>query len=630
MFELIDASAVTANRALPDWLGQRIRNNTLSLSDRGPGGGYVWSVQGVFAPPIGAPQPALASPVSTHPDYWYSIPFIVAPSPFQTNLRIIVQGIPSGPGVRVRLWCEGVASASSPAWATGTTRTLSVAIPRNTSTGADLRCALLVQSLVGDLDGTAPLVTAQDLYLEAGTATAPNDWEAAHKLVELTSAGGGSELRGLQGQTRYHVIRYRDMNPNDRFTVWPSPDRNLVVGGSVTGVTASVYALGTLTLASIQVATTIGRIQGIPDVSATSPSQYVRANWLATLARAVKGLLLQPQYAWIGGVGGVDRSTGTGSLGQTTIPYRLWGAQVRRDTSPVVVLRTAVRAREGVAGIILSIMYQSAATVSVTVEFDGTASTTTELGGSPATATDRDQSSESGTLHWRHKGYTRDQCSSQDLGLHGTEVEAYDCDTARLTMATIVVPWPDGYTPTVGAIVRVEVSAVSTDAYIAAQTVRELVFESTGLPLSITPPIVAPLQEIVAASFSAMRDRLNTAYARLVRCVYSEWGDPLGSFQPAAGTTGVVSIEYRTSPDLPAGTVLRMTSDAEATAAGTLTLVLGNGVGTATSVHGARGVLVANLAIASNTVYTLTITATAAGVGAIGNIYLLRIEEVTP
>jgi hypothetical protein len=108
--------------------------------------------------------------------------------------------------------------------------------------------------------------------------------------------------------------------------------------------------------------------------------------------------------------------------------------------------------------------------------------------------------------------------------------------------------------------------------------------------------------------------------------VYSEWGDPLCAFTLPLATVSVLTTEYRTSPDLPAGTVLRLTSDAEATAGGTLTISFNIGGAPVTSVHGVRGVLTADLAIASDTVYTLTVTALFAG--AVANIYLLRIEEV--
>jgi hypothetical protein len=175
----------------------------------------------------------------------------------------------------------------------------------------------------------------------------------------------------------------------------------------------------------------------------------------------------------------------------------------------------------------------------------------------------------------------------------------------------------------------VQVSAsCEGNAYIASQTVFELVTDTSSLVADMNSPVIMPLQEILAPSWAAMKDRLDAGYARLLRCVYSEWGDPMTSCTPRLTAQTVVVTLYQTSPDLPAGTVLRLTSDAEATAGGTLTLTLTDGVSSDTSVHGARGVLTADLAVTSDTVYTLTVTALAAGVGSVGNIYLLRIEEV--
>ena len=629
MFEEIDADAVAVDAALPDWFGQRIRGNVLALADRGPGGGYTWSRQAGGG--LVTLVESLPSPVSTHPDVWYSIPFTVAPSPFQTSIRIIVRGTVAGAGVNVRLWCEGAVSGASAAWTSGSSRTLTVAIPRR-GAGDDLRCALLVKSEVGSLVDSDALLSATDRFLTAATAAAGSVRRATHQLVELTTTGTGSELYGVQGETRYHAIRAQNNATEDEFEVWPRPDRSLQAGTAVTGITASVYALGTLTLASIQVATITGQVLGIAAVSATSPSQFVRAEWLSRLARSARALLVQPQYAWIGGVAGVTRSTGTTSTAQTAIPYRLWGALVSGNTSPVVVLQTAMRARSGVGGVVVVLMYSSGSALNVTVDFDeGTADASVELGASPGYATDRDRLSDPGTLHWRHSTLTRDQCSSQDLGVHGTELAGYDCDTARLTLVRIVTPWPSGYTPTPGALVRVKVSAsCDGDAYIASQTVFELVTDTAALVPQMVSPSIMPLQEILAPSWAAMKDRLDAGYARLLRCVYSEWGDPLCAFTPSLATVSVLTLEYRTSPDLPAGTVLRMTSDSEATTGGTLTLTLTDGVSSDTSVHGARGVLTADLAVTSDTVYTLGVTALLAGGGSVGNIYLLRIEEVTP
>lgn len=636
MFEVIHSSATTANRALPTWVGQRLRGNVLALAERGPGGGYTWSREsgGDVVELTVTPTGSLPSPVSTHPDYWYSVPFLVVPSPYQTEVRIIVRGTVTGAGVQVRLWCEGAVSAVSPAWTSGTSRTMTVDIPRR-APGTDVRCALLVRSRRGDEVDDGPLAEVSPRYLRTSTAVVSGgtDRRAAHYLVELSSTGTASEGYGLQGETRYHSIRAHHDGSHDEWEVWPRPDRSLEVSGATTGITATVYELGTLTLASIQVATVTGQVRGIAADSATYPTKLVFAEWLTRMARYARGLLLQPQYAWIGGVAGVERSTGTLSIAQAPIPYRLWGAQLRLDTSPVVVLRTALRARDGVAGVAVSLLYSSASAVSVVVDFDEGAAdaTVVELGASPRSAVDRDRIGDPGTLHWRHMPLTRDQCSSQDLGLHGAELEGYDCDTARLTPVRLLVPWPEGYTPTPGELVRIQVSASTRgEAYIAAQTVLELLTD--GFVPQMANPVIAPVREILAPSWDALRQRLNAGYARLVRCVYSEWGDPLGTYTPlSSGAASTVAVtEYRTSPDLPAGTVLRMTCDAEAASGGTLTVSFLDGVSTVTTAHGARSVLTADLAAASDTVYTLGITALVTGSGSVGRIYLLRIEEVTP
>jgi hypothetical protein len=102
--------------------------------------------------------------------------------------------------------------------------------------------------------------------------------------------------------------------------------------------------------------------------------------------------------------------------------------------------------------------------------------------------------------------------------------------------------------------------------------------------------------------------------------MYSEAADPLVTVSPVAGVAGLVALTVRTSPDLPAGSELRLTVDAQRIDIG----------GSFTLTFGGRSVQSADLAVLSDTVYTLTITGEANASPANGIIYLLRIEEITP
>ena len=144
-------------------------------------------------------------------------------------------------------------------------------------------------------------------------------------------------------------------------------------------------------------------------------------------------------------------------------------------------------------------------------------------------------------------------------------------------------------------------------------------------------PAIAPLQPIETVSWDSLRQRMDYLYESRLRCVYSESSDdPL--VQISDGQTGTLAtIAYTTSPDMPFGAgILRFTVDAECTGAGTLTVSLTDGVTTVSLVFTARATLTADLAVTSNTSYTLAISGASSAPLGTSRIYLMRIEEVYP
>ncbi|HSG19918.1 MAG TPA: hypothetical protein VLA31_04040, partial [Burkholderiaceae bacterium] len=144
-------------------------------------------------------------------------------------------------------------------------------------------------------------------------------------------------------------------------------------------------------------------------------------------------------------------------------------------------------------------------------------------------------------------------------------------------------------------------------------------------------PAIAPLQPIETVSWDRLRQRMDYLYESRLRCVYSESSDdPL--VQISNGNTGMLAaIAYTTSPDMPFGAgILRFTVDARCVGGGNLVVSLTDGVTTISLFFVARAVLTADLAVTSNTSYTLAIIGTAAAPLATGQIYLMRIEEVYP
>jgi hypothetical protein len=629
MFEVIDSTVTVTGRPISQWIGDVTRQNVIELAERGAGGGYVWSV-----PIVNGNGTADQSPLSTHPDYWYSIPFVMNGTPYQTTLTVEFSCEVSGT-VDVALWCEGRASAVTSNITTGT-HTLSLTLPPRLPSN-DLRCALLVKSNVGALVDSGDIIFATEREIRIFTSQAPAIQAATHLLLEIT--GTIDPVRGWEGQTRYHAMRGTQrpgsLGP-DLFEVWPNPDAALDTTINYS-LPADLYALGTITLYSLQVRFETAQLTGLPQPTESYAGQPVRATWLQRISRFLRDVYLaSPQYAWIGGANGFYRSTYLSGQtpGAATIPSRYWGSWTPGALIGAGTLaRTAIRARTGVDGIVISILYSSAAPVRLLIQFNGVLLPQITLPAAPAAAQKRDFSTQPGTLSWRHGPLTRDQCGSQDIGMHGTQLEGFDCDTARFSLATIQQVW-DVITPTVGDLVTVDVFAGSDEAaYFACISVREL--QNARSLANMNNPAIAPLQPIETVSWDNLRQRMDYLYESRLRCVYSESSEASPSLYLARVDDGQTStlaiIAYTTSPDMPFGAgILRFTVDAECIGAGTLTVSLTDGVTTVSLVFTARATLTADLAVTSNTSYTLAIGGASSALTADGRIYLMRIEEVYP
>jgi len=496
----------------------------------------------------------------------------------------------------------------------------------------DMRCALLVKSNVGALVDSGDIIFATEREIRIFTSQAPAVQSATHLLLEIT--GTTDPVRGWQGETRYHAMRGSrrpgSIEP-DLFEVWPNADQALDTAVNFT-LAADLYALGTISLYSMQARFETAQVSGLPYAQESYAGQPVRAAWLQRISRFLRDVYLSaPQYAWIGGVGGIRRSTynSGGVPGTTVIANRYWGAWMNKALGQVI-LDTTIRARAGVDGIVISILYASATPLQLLVEFDGVAASVVTIPTASAAAQNRNFPSQQGTISWRHGALTRDQCGSQDIGLHGTQLEGFDCDTARFSLATIQQQW-EVITPTVGNLVRVVVNAGSLvdEAYIACISVREL--QNARSLANMNNPAIAPLQPIETVSWDRLRQRMDYLYESRLRCVYSESSDdPLVRISDGNSAT-LATIAYTTSPDMPFGAgILRFTVDAECVGGGNLTVSLTDGTTTISLFFTARATLTADLAVTSNTSYTLAIGGTAAAPLAIGRVYLMRIEEIYP
>jgi hypothetical protein len=619
MFEIIDPTVTVTGRPISQWIGDVTRQNVIELAERGAGGGYVWSVPQVNGNGTSAP-----SPLSSHPDYYYSIPFLILSPSYQTELTVEFEVIIAG-GIDVALWCEGSASSVTTGITTGT-HTLTVTLPPRPANG-DLRCALLFKSQVGALLDSGAITYATNREMRSTTNVLTGSQKGTHLFIDLTATG--TPVRGWQGTARYHAMRGERRTGggnHDDFETWPSPDDSLQTAVAYSA-SVDVYQLGTMSLISLQARLETAALTGLPQPTEHYAGQPVRGTWLQRIARYLRGVYMTaPQYAWIGGVGGYNRTTGT-SPASSVSPYRFWGAWIPRQTTDI--LSTAIRARTGVDGVVISILYTCVSPVEIAIEFDGTPVASIVLPAAPSGAQKRNAAEDSGTLSFRHGPLTRDQCGSQDIGLHGTELEGLDCDTARFSMATIQQEW-SVITPTVGDLVRITVSAVSNDkAYIAAISLREL--GNDNALADMNNPAIAPLQPIETVSWDRLRQRMDYLYESRLRCVYSEANDTLLTQVTDGQTSTLAIIAYTTSPDMPFGAgILRFTVDAECIGAGTLTVSFTNTVTTVSLVFTARATLSGDLAVTSNTSYTLAIGGASSAPTADGQIYLMRIEEIYP
>jgi hypothetical protein len=622
MYEDMDPSVTVTGRPLSEWAGDVFRGNAITLAERGAGGGYTWSVQAVTG--SNSLELSVPSPISTHPDYWYAIPFTMAAAPIQSTLEVEIAITVTG-GMDIALWCEGVASAPQIGVTTGI-QTVSVIMPPRL--GGEMRCALLIRSQVGAELEDGAITYATSRYIISTTTQCVLPQQAQHLFLDVYDFH--TPIRGWQGTRRYHIMRGEERGSRDEFETWPAPDPALQ-NAVAYAASVKVYALGKITLFSLQARAVVPLTTGLPYPQLNDAGQPVRASWVQRLARYYLGQYFSAmQYAWIGGTGGVPRSTGLNTVATTPIGQRVWGMWTR-FTQPAPLLSTAIRARAGVQGMVLTIMYAAPAPVTIEIEYDGTTTQTVVLPEATQAALDRNRFEDPGTVSWRHGALTRDQCGSQDIGIHGAELSGMNCDTARYGMASIQLLWQGVISPSLNDLVRVKVTAEpSVTVYIASVSLRELPSNATFPQMNL--PVIAPLQSIEAVSWNNLRLRMEEVHLTRLRCLYSECKDDgTGLIRAQLGRSGqVAAIAYTTSPELPSGTVLRFTVDAECLVAGTLFVALTDGVTNLTLTFGARSVQTADLAITSNTAYTLSINVGTSVSTSDGRVYLMRIEEYLP
>jgi len=181
--------------------------------------------------------------------------------------------------------------------------------------------------------------------------------------------------------------------------------------------------------------------------------------------------------------------------------------------------------------------------------------------------------------------------------------------------------------------VTVDVFAGSNEqAYFACASVREL--QNARVLPNMNNPAIAPLQPIETVSWDNLVQRMEYLYESRLRCVYSEANNTPSQYLirvDEGQTSTLAAIAYTTSPDMPFGAgILRFTVDAECIGAGTLTVSFTDTVTTVSLVFTARATLSGDLAVTSNTSYTLAIGGASSALTADGRIYLMRIEEIYP
>ena len=266
----------------------------------------------------------------------------------------------------------------------------------------------------------------------------------------------------------------------------------------------------------------------------------------------------------------------------------------------------------------MSVLYASEGEAELTIDIDG--SVVTEPLSPFGATSDRWAPGDGGTMAYTLASRLGlDRCSSQDLGFHGSAPAAASPDVRRMALVSTTVPWPVAPTPGDLVPITVGLGAVNTAGiYIAGILIEEAPASDYG---SFDPILgVAPFREITDAQAGALYGRQTYLYDYAVRCMYSEAADPLSTVLAGDIARTLVTLTVRTSPDLPAGSELRLTVDAQRIDIG----------GSFTLTFGGRSVQSADLAVSSDTVYTLTITGEANMLATNGIIYLLRIEEIAP
>jgi hypothetical protein len=596
MFEFINSDALAVDEPVADWIGKRLIANAEALAERGWAASYVWS--------DAEPDNDLIATLSTHPEYWYSVPFIVRSSPQQQTITVIVNATVAD-GVDLCLWVDGVVS-SEVAAATGV-NTLTLTLAASPGVSMPLKAALLIRSELGTLFDSGAITEASTSAIRASGVVLSG---APHR-VAILSDDGGSLWSGFAGETTYHIILATG-GSNSLLYTWPSVDPVIAGAGGAAGTLVSVYNLGTIKINSLHVYTSDARAQTLPYPESTNGGRPVRSETLARVTEYNRQTLLtSQQVAWLGGVGGTLRSGVSDEV-------RWWGAYFRTRLTDLPYVSTVIRARDSVAGIRVSVLYASEGEAELTIDIDG--SVVTEPLSPFGATSDRWAPGDGGTMAYTLASRLGlDRCSSQDLGFHGSAPAAASPDVRRMALVSTTVPWPVAPTPGDLVPITVGLGAVNTAGiYIAGILIEEAPASDYG---GFDPiPGVAPFREITDAQAGALYGRQTYLYDYAVRCMYSEAADPLSTVLAGDIARTLVTLTVRTSPDLPAGSELRLTVDAQRIDIG----------GSFTLTFGGRSVQSADLAVSSDTVYTLTITGEANMLATNGIIYLLRIEEIAP
>jgi len=616
MFEPIDTDSTDADQPLSDWLGKRLINNALALSERGWSGTYVWSRE--FVDDTGVTiTSSIPSKVSTHPEYFYSIPLILPPTLAQTEVTLRLTYVTDG-DMDVAFWVNGQAtSVTTLTDSSGSVATVELTIQLPSAQPIATRAALLLRSVMASTpEDSGNLTGVSSNFIKANTSVAPADRGAFHRAIVLD--GSTLDAEGIGLPQTYHIIR-AESTSTDLFRVFPDLDPAIYrPTDAPSGFTVEIYEIGTIQIFGLQVFAETASVRGMPTLSEVNAGEVVRAETIRRIAKRVTDVQRSAvQVPWVGGVGGVVRSTALG-----TIDGQFWGLYT--GSSPI--LSTQVRARDGVRGVVVSVMYLADADGELSVSLGGATATVFTLSASASTTQKRDYPGDPGTMHWRHKSYKRDQCSAQDIGFHGPIAPGFRGDTPRLALFSAPVFFASP--PSAGSLVSVEVSVGTASrgrVYLAAVTVTELLdLESASSWPDVEPPSVLPYAKIRDESIAALVTRSVEAYETRLRIAHSELGDPLGSVViSGGGTTTIEAFEFTTSPDLPSGTVLRFTIDAE-----NCTMTSMVDATTDSNVFTTRSVQTSDIAIASATTYTVRIDCTVTS--GVGDYYSIHIEEIIP